>query len=100
TVQQSGHMYWVHDDAITKSQRTTDVYGAVTPNGVVELDPWGANTPRSSASPFQPQNFTSYIRDGNGDQDAMARRYSPTGRFSQPDPYSGSYDFSDPQSLN
>jgi hypothetical protein len=30
----------------------------------------------------------------------MARRYSPTGRFSQPDPYSGSYDFSDPQSLN
>jgi hypothetical protein len=30
----------------------------------------------------------------------MARRYSVSGRFSQPDPYSGSYDFSDPQSLN
>jgi RHS repeat-associated protein len=67
---------------------------------VVELDPWGANTARSSATVFQPQNFTSYTRDLNGDQDAMARRYSPTGRFSQPDPYSGSYDFSDPQSLN
>src|SRR4051812_17666124 len=49
---------------------------------------------------FQPQNFTGYIRDGNGDQDAMARRYSISGRFSRPDPYSGSYDFSDPQSLN
>ena len=31
-------------------------------------------------------------------EDAMARRYNVTGRFSQPDPYSGSYDFSDPQS--
>jgi hypothetical protein len=30
-VQQSGHMYWMREDAITKSQRTTDVYGAVTP---------------------------------------------------------------------
>jgi RHS repeat-associated protein len=36
-----------------------------------------------------------YDKQGN-----MTRRYSPTGRFSQPDPYSGSYDFSDPQSLN
>jgi RHS repeat-associated protein len=100
TVQQSGHMYWVHEDAITKSQRTTDVYGNVTSDGVVELDPWGANTARSSATVFQPQNFTSYTRDLNGDQDAMARRYSVSGRFSQPDPFSGSYDFSDPQSLN
>jgi RHS repeat-associated protein len=99
-VQQSNHMYWVHEDAITKSQRTTDVYGNVTSDGVVELDPWGANTARSSATVFQPQNFTSYTRDANGDQDAMARRYSVSGRFSQPDPYSGSYDFSDPQSLN
>jgi hypothetical protein len=30
----------------------------------------------------------------------MARRYSASSRFSQPDPYNGSYDFSDPQSLN
>ena len=97
-VQQNYHMYWVHEDAITKSKRTTDVYGAV--QSAVELDPWGADTNRSSNSAFQPQSFTSYTRDANGDQDAMARRYSPTGRFSQPDPYSGSYDFSDPQSLN
>jgi RHS repeat-associated protein len=80
-------------------KRTTDVYGNVTPNGVVELDPWGANTARSSPTVFQPQTFTG-ITDANGDQDARARRYSPTGRFPQPDPSGGSYDFSNPQSLN
>ena len=66
----------------------------------VELDPWGADTNRSSNTAFQPQSFTSYIRDANGGQDAMARRYSIGGRFAQPDSYGGSYDFSDPQSLN
>lgn len=90
-VQQGWQLYWVHEDSITKSQRTTDVYGNVV--STVELDPWGANTNRSSNSAFQPQNFGSYIRDGNGGQDAMARRYTPTGRFSQPDPYGRSYDF-------
>ena len=71
----------------------------MTPNGGVELDPWGANTARSSATVFQPQTFTG-ITDANGDQDVRARRYSPTGRFPQPDPSGGSYDFSNPQSLN
>ena len=97
-VQSGGQVSWVHEDPITKSQRVTDASGNVI--NTIELDPWGANTSRSSASPFQPQTFTTYIRDGNGQQDAMARRYSPNGRFSQPDPYGGSYNFSDPQSLN
>jgi RHS repeat-associated protein len=47
-----------------------------------------------------PQSFTTYIRDSNGGQDAMARRYSASSSFAQPDPYGGSYDFGDPQSLN
>jgi RHS repeat-associated protein len=97
-IQQNWQLNWVFEDAVTKSKRVTDVYGNVV--STVELDPWGADTNRSSNSAFQPQSFTSYTRDSNADQDAMARRYSPTGRFSQPDPYSGSYDFSDPQSLN
>jgi RHS repeat-associated protein len=97
-VQSGGQVSWVHADPFTKSQRVTDASGNVI--DTVELDPWGANTNRSSASPFQPQNFTTYIRDGNGQQDAMARRYSVSGRFSQPDPYGGSYNFADPQSLN
>jgi RHS repeat-associated protein len=97
-VQSGGQVSWVHADPFTKSQRVTDISGSVI--NTVELDPWGANTNRSSASPFQPQNFTTYIRDGNGQQDAMARRYSVNGRFSQPDPYGGSYNLGDPQSMN
>lgn len=96
---QQGGVYWSHEDNVTKSKRITDINGNVA--STIELDPWGANTNRSSTnSAFLPQNFTSYIRDANGGQDAMARRYSIGGRFSQPDPYAGSYDFSDPQSLN
>jgi RHS repeat-associated protein len=97
-VQQQGGVNWVHEDSVTKSKRTTNISGSIV--STVELDPWGADTNRSSNSAFQPQSFTSYIRDANGGQDAMARRYSVGGRFSQPDPYGGSYDFSDPQSLN
>jgi RHS repeat-associated protein len=96
-VQQNG-VYWSHEDDVTKSKRITDSNGNVV--STIELDPWGANTNRSTNSAFMPQNFTSYIRDANGGQDAMARRYSIGGTFSQPDPYGGSYDFSDPQSLN
>jgi RHS repeat-associated protein len=99
--QSGGQVNWTHTDPVTKSQRVTDINGSVIQNGVVELDPWGAGTSRNSGgAPFQPQNFAGYTRDGDGQQDAMARRYSVTGRFSQPDPYSGSYDLSDPQSLN
>jgi RHS repeat-associated protein len=97
-IQQNWQLNWVFEDTVTKSKRVTDVCGNVV--STVELDPWGADTNRSTNSAFQPQSFTSYTRDLNGDQDAMARRYSVTGRFTQPDPYSGSYDLSDPQSLN
>src|SRR5256885_8045894 len=49
----------------------------------------------------QPKKFTTYDRDGNGSDEAMFRRYNRKhSRFDQPDPYEGSYDLSDPQSLN
>jgi len=67
----------------------------------IELDPWGADTPRSNNVAFQPKKFTSYERDVNGTDEAMFRRYNRwQSRFDQPDPYDGSYDFSDPQSFN
>ncbi|MFZ0063268.1 MAG: RHS repeat-associated core domain-containing protein [Pyrinomonadaceae bacterium] len=45
--------------------------------------------------------FTSYERDANGGDDAMMRKYqSSSSRFNQPDPYDGSYNLTDPQSLN
>jgi RHS repeat-associated protein len=46
--------------------------------------------------------FTSYERDSETGTDyAVNRGYSTnTGRFMRPDPYKGSYDFRDPQTLN
>jgi RHS repeat-associated protein len=98
-VQQGSAVYFVHEDPITKSKRVTDMGGVV--QSAVELDPYGADTARSMSSAFQPKKFTSYERDANGTDEAMARRYNRWhSRFDQPDPYDGSYDFSDPQSFN
>ena len=97
-VQQSG-VYWMHEDPITKSKRVTNSGGSVV--SVIETDPWGANTNRNVNSAFQPNSFTSYLRDADGGDEAMMRRYgSYWSRFSQPDPYDGSYALSDPQSFN
>src|SRR2546423_15448412 len=96
---QSGGVNWVHQDPVTKSQRITNSSGTVT--STVDLDPWGGDTSRSSNQAFQPHRYTTYTRDGDGGDDAMMRRYGNYwARFSQPDPYNGSYDSSDPQSFN
>ncbi|MFL6207478.1 MAG: RHS repeat-associated core domain-containing protein, partial [Pyrinomonadaceae bacterium] len=68
---------------------------------VVDVDPWGGETSKSSNQAFQPHRFTSYERDGNSGDDAQQRRYqSYWMRFAQPDPTDQSYDVSDPQSFN
>jgi RHS repeat-associated protein len=96
---QNGAVNWVHQDPVTKSQRVINSSGAVV--STIDLDPWGGETNRSANSAFQPHKYTSYERDGNGGDDAMMRRYqSNWTRFSQPDPYDGSYDATDPQSFN
>jgi RHS repeat-associated protein len=96
---QYGGVYWVHQDPLVKSKRVTNSSGSVV--SVVELDPWGGNTNRNSNDAFQPHKFTNYERDGNASDEAMFRRYNRWwSRFDQPDPYDGSYDFSDPQSFN
>ncbi|HBB87807.1 MAG TPA: hypothetical protein DC047_09350 [Blastocatellia bacterium] len=63
-VRQAGSVYWVHEDPVTKSKRVTSTSGSIVSK--VELDPWGADTPRSSTADFQPKKFTSYERDANG----------------------------------
>ena len=98
-VQQQASVYWMHEDPITKSKRVTNSAGTVV--STVELDPWGADTSRSSNGAFQPKKFTSYDRDANGTDEAMFRRYNRwQSRMDQPDPYDGSYHMSDPQSFN
>jgi RHS repeat-associated protein len=98
-VQQSSAVYWMHEDPVTKSKRVTDINGTVV--STVELDPWGADTSRSSSAAFQPHKYTTYEHDGNASDEAMFRRYNRWhSRFDQPDPYDGSYDETDPQSFN
>jgi RHS repeat-associated protein len=98
-VQQQSSAYWMHEDPVTKSKRVTNSAGTVV--STVELDPWGADTSRSSNGAFQPKKFTSYERDANGSDEAMARRYNRWhSRFDQPDPYDGSYELTNPQSFN
>jgi RHS repeat-associated protein len=99
-IQQNG-VYWMHEDPITKSKRVTNSAGTTV--STIELDPWGADAGAawSSNTAFQPKKFTSYDRDGNGSDEAMFRRHNRWhSRFDQPDPYSGSYDLSNPQSFN
>jgi RHS repeat-associated protein len=49
----------------------------------------------------QSHAYTTYERDSNGGDEAMFRRYeSKISRFSQPDPSDGSYNLTNPQSLN
>jgi len=96
---QAGGVFWTHQEPVTKSQRLTDINGNIT--STVELDPFGADTTRSQNELAQPHRFTSYDRDGDGADDAMFRRYNRWwGTFDQPDPYDGSYNLGDPQSLN
>jgi RHS repeat-associated protein len=98
-LQQSNQVSWVHQDPVTKSQRITNGSGIVT--STIDLDPWGGETSRSSNQAFQPHRYTTYERDGNGGDEAMMRRYAGKWhRFVQPDPSDGSYDFTNPQSLN
>ena len=98
-VQQNLSVSWVHQDPVAKSKRVTNSSGTVV--SVVELDPWGGDTARSSNEAFQPRRFNTYDRDGNASDEAMHRRYNRWHmRFDQPDPYDGSYNFADPQSFN
>ena len=76
----------------------TDTSGNVVAG--IELDPWGAETNRSWNGSMQPHRFTTYERNWTGDESLFRRYHGWWSRFAHPDPYDGSYNFSDPQSLN
>jgi RHS repeat-associated protein len=98
-IQSEGVPKWVHADPVTKSQRLTDYNLNLV--AAVDLDPWGGETSKSLEQGKQPHRYTSYERDGNGNDQAMNRQYhSYWQRFDQPDPYDGSVNLTDPQSLN
>ena len=77
----------------------TDEAGNVV--AVIELDPWGGETDRSVNQRQQPYRYTTYERDGDGVDQALMRSYHGWWtRFNELDPWEGSYDLTDPQSLN
>jgi RHS repeat-associated protein len=96
---QDGATLWVHQEPVTKGQRLTDTSGNVV--STIEVDPFGGESLRMVNQLRQPHRYTTYERDGNGGDEAMYRRYEGRWqRFAQPDPYDGSYNLTDPQSLN
>jgi len=98
-IQSEGVPKWVHADPVTKSQRLTDYNLIVV--AAIDLDPWGGETNKSWGQGKQPHRYTSYERDGNGNDQAMNRQYhSYWQRFDQPDPFDGSASLADPQSFN
>jgi RHS repeat-associated protein len=95
---QSGANYFVHQDPITKSQRITDASGAVVE--AIELDPFGGETNRSTSPNWHKQRYTTWERDWTGDESMFRRYHGWWSRFAHPDPSDGSYNSTDPQSLN
>jgi RHS repeat-associated protein len=95
---QSGGNYFVHQDPVTKSQRITDSGGNVVE--AIELDPFGGETNRSTNQNIQSHRYTSWERDWTGDESMFRRYHGWWSRFAHPDPDNGSYDITDPQTLN
>jgi len=62
---------------------------------------WGEHV-RTTCTNAEPAHFAQLDSDSESTTShAQYRQYSPlTGRWMRPDPYSGSYDFNNPQSLN
>jgi len=93
----SGGTRFYHLDRLS-NRMITDASGAV--KGTMDNLPFGEDG--GTVGESEKHRFTSYERDGDGGTDyAVNRHYhSATGRFIEPDPFPGSYDFSNPQSLN
>jgi RHS repeat-associated protein len=100
-VQAGGAVRWQHEDPVTKAKKETDASGGVSSATVV--DPWGGEAAASfQQNPSQQRRkYTTYERDVHNRDEAMHRQYYGWySRFTQPDPSDGSYDLTDPQSLN
>jgi RHS repeat-associated protein len=94
---QGGVLRYFHQDRLS-TRLITDASGTVV--GTEDHLPFGQDA--GTTGETEKHRFTSYERDAESGTDyAINRQYSsPAGRFSGPDPFSGSYDLFDPQSLN
>jgi RHS repeat-associated protein len=113
-VQIKGHYYWggtpvayydtsathfEHQDWLGTERMRTTSSGAV--EGKYTSLPWGDGQ-STSGTDTDPNHYAMLDHDSESDTDhAQFRQYSNVqGRFMAPDPYDGSYDASNPQSMN
>jgi len=89
--------FYYHRDHLGSTQAMTDAGGNVVSS--CNYAPFGRQLGCSTIDPF---NFTGYEHDAESGLDhAWFRQYASTmGRFTSPDPYDGSMDLANPQSLN
>jgi len=99
----NGNTYFEHQDGLGTERMRTDYTPAVS--STYQSLPWGdgytTNENDLAGNAQDNLHFAQLDLDADGTHHAQFRQYSSTqGRWMSPDPYSGSYDSSDPQSFN
>ena len=94
-----GSIHFQHQDGLGTERVRTAFDGTVETS--FQSLPWGDSL-TASGSDNDPYHFAGLDHDADaGTEHAQFRQYSSTlGRWMSPDPYDGSYDFSNPQSFN
>lgn len=92
--------HFQHQDWLETERMRTTYNGGV--EGTFGSLPFGDGFSTLSGNDNDPYHFAGLDHDyGSNTEHAQFRQYSSTqGRWLRPDPYSGSYDFSNPQSFN
>ncbi|MBB5345863.1 RHS repeat protein [Tunturibacter empetritectus] len=98
-----GTTYFEHQDWMG-TERVRTNYTGVVASSYPSL-PWGDGFTSPSTPPYSNQDTLQYAQldhdSESGTEHAQFRQYSSTwGRWMSPDPYDGSYDATNPQSLN
>lgn len=93
-----GQVYFQHVDALGTVRASTNASGAVA--GTFVSLPFGDGYV-TSGTDADPQHFAELDKDYGDTHNAQYRQYdSAQARWMSPDPYDGSYDLANPQSLN
>ena len=92
--------HFQHQDSLGTERLRTTYNGGV--EGTFTSLPFGDGLATTSGNDYDPYHFAGLDQDYSSDTGhAQFRQYAfASGRWMSPDPYSGSYDFSNPQSFN
>ena len=93
-----GQVYFQHVDPLGTVRASTDATGSVS--GSFQSLPFGDGY-TTAGTDTDPQHFAELDKDFGDTHNAQYRQYdSAQARWMSPDPYDGSYDLTNPQSLN